>query len=714
MEIRARQASATALVKALQTEGLAWSLTRVYLALSNKLGVLERKTPLQSWSDLLLVTLLQPGVPAEAEQYCEWRRHNTPPLFFEEISPIAGKTFVGDDSIRIADQVLCGEFPFFGYSQNLGFPPKWQRNPITQTPSPGGHWSKINEFESGDIKLSWEASRFSWAFALGRAYVCTRDERYAEAFWQLLESWLEQNPPQWGINWKCGQEASFRTMALCFAFYVFKGSASSTAGRLAQFVVAIAIHAKRIDAYTGYAQSQKNNHGISEGVGLWTIGLLFPELKGAARWKARGKQLVESEVRRQLYADGSYIQHSTNYHRVMLHDLAWAIRLGECNNEMLSIDVYDGFRKSIRFLHELVDPETGWAPNYGANDGALVLPLSNCTYPDMRPVLQCCHFIVKNERLYPPGPWDEEMVWLNGLESLGRRHLSESSSPNQLDAAVGGYYTIHSSDSWMMIRVAQYKDRPSHADQLHLDMWWRGENILCDAGSYSYNSAAPFDHGFALTRYHNTVTVDSLDQMTRLSRFRWADWANARIERYENQSTGTQVLEGDHDGYLKLGVMHRRAVAPAGAGTWIIVDDLTGRGVHNCRLQWLIPDVPFEVAASGVVDLNFMAGNVRVFMASSAEANFALVRAGLRLCGEVHQATDPARGWHSRYYGRKEPALSLVLESRSSLPVRFVTVIMLGGAADVEVAPSLGGLAFGEKQVNLSAFGASPIFVKGI
>jgi asparagine synthase (glutamine-hydrolysing) len=332
----------------------------------------------------------------------------------------------------------------------------------------------------------------------------------------------------------------------------------------------------------------------------------------------------------------------------------------------------------------------------------------------MRPVLQCCHFIAEGERLYPPGPWDEEMVWLNGHESQSAKRRPEAIQPDDLDARTGGYYTIHSGDSWTMIRGTQYKDRPSHADQLHLDMWWRGENVLCDAGSYSYNSEAPFDHGFASTRYHNTVTVDAVDQMTRLSRFLWADWANARVQRYENPSTGLPVLEGEHDGYLKRGVIHRRAVAPAEVGTWIVVDDLTGSGVHNCRLQWMMPDVSFEVVASGIVDLEFIAGNVRVLLVSSTDGTFDLVRAGQRLYGQIQSAPDPARGWHSRYYGRKEPALSLVLDSRSSLPVRFVTVIMLGTAGDVEVAPSFKSLVFGAKQVDLSAFGASPIFAKDI
>jgi asparagine synthase (glutamine-hydrolysing) len=334
----------------LTTLGPLWVLKRARFALANKLGILERRLPLRSWEDISLAKMLKAGVPGDCKQYCAWRQHNSPRFFSETFPAAQAEAIVGAGAVAIADQVLRGEFPFFGHSRKLGFPPQWQVNPLSGAVAGGGHWSRIDEFASGDIKLWWESSRFAWVFALARAYTRTRDERYAEAFWELLESWLKDNPPQWGVNWKCGQEASFRVMALCFGFHVFSTSESATAERVARFVSVIGVHADRIEAYIDYALSQKNNHGISEGTGLWTVGLLFPEFRNAARWKARGKRAIKSEVERQIDRDGSYVQHSTNYHRVMLHDLAWSLRLGECNGEALAPTVLERFRASIGFL----------------------------------------------------------------------------------------------------------------------------------------------------------------------------------------------------------------------------------------------------------------------------------------------------------------------------------------------------------------------------
>ena len=47
--------------------------------------------------------------------------------------------------------------------------------------------------ESNDIKFIWEPARFGWAFTLGRAYHITADDRYARAFWEQAEKFIELN-----------------------------------------------------------------------------------------------------------------------------------------------------------------------------------------------------------------------------------------------------------------------------------------------------------------------------------------------------------------------------------------------------------------------------------------------------------------------------------------------------------------------------------------
>lgn len=695
------------LIKALAAQGPAWALTRLKIELKKRTGTLRGKTPLRSWASFNLREVLTNGVPVDPKEYLAWRQDNQMGFFFHDVSELA--PVVGNGAVASAEEILKGRFPFFSRSREFGFPPDWQKHPETRMALPEGHWSNLNAFRNGDIKFAWELSRFSWTFHLVRAYAKSGDERYPQAFWQLFESWQQANPPYSGINWMCGQETAFRAMALCFAFYGFARSSSSTAQRISKLLIALSVHATRIEVFLEYALSQKNNHGISEATGLWTIGLLFPELKHAERFTSVGKVTIEREVRRQIYADGSYVQHSLNYHRVMLHDVGWALRLGECNGRQLASDLYRRFDCAVRFLFKVVDPESGWAPNYGANDGALVLPLSDCEYPDMRSVLQSSYFMLHRERLYSAGPWDEEMAWLNGI-AAERSRATQSLALTPLDAGAGGYFSVRGNRSWLMLRGARYRDRPSHADQLHVDLWWKGENVLCDPGTYSYNAPAPFDDGFASSRFHNTVTVDARDQMTRVSRFLWGDWAQGQVQRHSRGSGGNiAVVEGAHNGYGRLGVWHRRGVLKARPDTWIIVDDLIGSTPHRFRVHWLLPDVEFEEREGCSIDFAFQSGSVKLLFASNAAVTMDIVRAGDRLVG-AGSAVDPTRGWISRFYGQKTPALSVALEGNAKFPVRIITVLVLGSSSTTSISPDVSEIALGSDRVPLTDIGGTPIF----
>ena len=91
----------------------------------------------------------------------------------------------------------------------------------------------------------------------------------------------------------------------------------------------------------------------------------------------------------------------------------------------------------------------------------------------------------------------------------------------------------HQNGSWATIRVARFHSRPAHADQLHLDLWWRGINLAQDPGTYLYNSAPPWENSLTSALVHNTVTVDGQEFMLRAGRFLYLDWAQGKVIKSE-------------------------------------------------------------------------------------------------------------------------------------------------------------------------------------
>jgi asparagine synthase (glutamine-hydrolysing) len=286
-------------------------------------------------------------------------------------------------------------------------------------------------------------------------------------------------------------------------------------------------------------------------------------------------------------------------------------------------------------------------PVYGSNDGALVLPLNNCDFTDYRPLLQLGWYITKGEFLFEPGPWDEDIFWLCG-DIAGRvaKRIETTKAAEKLSFPNGGVYLLRNTDSHALIRSTDFTSRPSHADQLHVDLWIHGRNIAVDAGTYLYSGGGHWRNGLAHTSVHNTVTVDNKDQMIMLSRFTWTNWSKGKVLKHEKDT-----WQGEHDGYKP--VSHKRTVMSLEGDRWLVIDKLKANELHHYALHWLLNDFPFEQQENSVLlSLDEMKYKVQVGVIDG-NGNFSIVR------------SDPksTRGWRSRYYGHKEPAISVTLEA---------------------------------------------------
>jgi hypothetical protein len=279
-------------------------------------------------------------------------------------------------------------------------------------PLPLEHWTDISldHHKAGieDIKYSWEPARFTWIYILGRAYVLSGDEAYAETFWREFESFSDLNLTNLGPNWVSAQEVAIRLISLCFAYQVFSSAANSSPERRTLIGVAIADHAARIPSTLAYSRAQNNNHLLVEAAGLITAGICLSLHPRAKTWQAVGWKWFNQAIQKQISPDGTYVQQSVNYHRLMLQTGLWVYSLDDSFPE----ETLELLAAATRWLSNLVDPTTGRVPNLGHNDGSYLQPLSGCAYHDYRPVLQASALAFLDQRPYPPGPWDEYPLWL--------------------------------------------------------------------------------------------------------------------------------------------------------------------------------------------------------------------------------------------------------------------------------------------------------------
>lgn len=679
-------------INLIQQMGPAWVVGRARYAAQRKLGWLERRCPVQSW-DAYRWAALAPSVPVKTLR--GWLNETVAPRFV--IRPALRESYQNQLQqlltlaqqaalVASADAVRSGNWPFFASATRaVGWPPRWHKHPQTGEVWPNTHWSKLADLGGSDVKWLWELGRFMPVYALVRAYWLTGDATHAETFWQLVESWRAANPPNQGAHWMCGQEATFRLIACLFGLCAFLDAPATTEARLVALLEMLAAHGARIAGNIGYALAQKNNHGVNEALGLYLLGTLFPVLPASARWAALGSKLLLREAQRQIYPDGAYIQQSMNYHRLVLQSYALALRVSELSAKPLPTELYALYRRAAHWLWQVTDAVSGQVPNYGSNDGATLLALDAADFTDYRPTLNVALWLADKKRTFEGGPCDEMLLWLAGAEALQTK--VEIQPQQQLADASGGYYTLRGADTWAFTRCGVYRDRPAQADMLHADLWWRGHNLLADAGTYSYNSPPPWNNGLAATRVHNAVTVNDSDQMERGPRFTWFYWTRGRALKrgadntlQRNADGATQLFIGEHDGYqARFGVVHWRAILLHDNWLWVIVDDLRGTGTHDLAAQWLMPRTEILAHEGGAYHLQTPVGQVRLWCLTFAPE----VLASTEFTHFVGPPDD-VRGWFSPRYLQKEPALGLVVTDKSCLlPARRVTLLSLDAEAEM-------------------------------
>lgn len=497
------------ILRILKSKSPRYLLFRSKYELERKTGLLALKFPI----------VLKP-VPIPA--LFEWREKGCG-LYFEDRNALSIPKIKSLELKNKMEHILKGDVLFFSKVwKPLELDYDWVTNPETGYHYDAHqHWTKVNDFskEAGDIKFVWEKSRFSWLLTVCRYDYHFDKDHAAFAIGQILD-WIDKNPLNSGPNYKCSQETSLRILNWLFTLNFYRKSDALTEERWTRIMTSIYWQTDHVMKNINFSRiAVRNNHAITETLTLYLMGMMFPTMKGASTWKRKGKKWFEQEIAFQIEDDGTFIQDSMNYHRVVIQLLTYAIVLADKHGEKFSDFVYEKAYKSVNFLYQCQEPTNGWLPNYGNNDGALFFPLSDNDYRDYSPQLDALHGLLTGESLYEG--FIEDALWIGHHIPQNRKTFEKIEKQFGLvKFEKSGYYLIREKDTLSFIRCGLFKSNGS-TDQLHLDVWYKGQNVLMDGGSYMYNSDVETVRYFTGTEAHNTLMLDDFDQMQKGMRFIW-------------------------------------------------------------------------------------------------------------------------------------------------------------------------------------------------
>jgi hypothetical protein len=555
--------------------------------------------------------------------------------------------------IKEADLLLEGKLKYYSYHLHaVGNPPNWFLNPFNQAEFKDvtSHWTRLKDFDNsvGDIKNIWEASRFGWATTLSRAYAVTSDEKYLNSLNDWILDWTVKNPLNIGPNWKCGQETSFRVFSLLTSALLLKNDSEPSVS----LIKIIKAHLERIELNINYAIAQNNNHGTSEAAAIYIgnswLAMVCKSDKLVYQKKAKkGKKLLEKLIQNLVYEDGSFSQHSINYHRVFIDTLSYTLFwTKQLSLQSFSANFYSKISKSLDWYLAMVDESSGDCPNFGGNDGALILNIQNSNYRDFRPSIQTFMALLKNETCFADGSWDETLYWFGiDKKSLGIVPFEKKSKVFSCGSAF-----LEQQKSWALLRFPFYKFRPTHNDALHFDLWYNGKNVLMDSGSYSYNPGLNYTGpDLKSVHAHNTISFDNAEQMPRLGRFLLAKWIKPKyVGAILNTSSIGKSFTSSYKDYRNN--FHQRTVS-CDENVWEIIDEFSG-SAKEVTIGFNFEDENYILdSESGILKLSW--GQIHVSNSVITEVKSSII---------------------SKYYWHSTPSKRLVIKTKnnSKLTVKIV------------------------------------------
>jgi hypothetical protein len=569
--------------------------------------------------------------------------------------------------VEKAERILSGKIDLLGYENlDFGSPVNWNYEPLSCK-----QIEDLEDSEELNVRVIWELNRHQHFFTLGLAYWITEDEIFAETFDNHLDSWMEQNSPEPGINWINNLEISLRIISWLWAFRFFETSKSFSNATFFKALKFLYLQAKKIEESSG---------SIAEAIGLYYISTQIPFLKDSERWHQKAKRILFEQLEKQVEDDGfenssCYAKYTADFyiHFLILHEL------NEASSDQKDIEKIKAKTQSLLdFLMYLTRPD-GTIPSIGDSYGGKVFPSSSPN--GLLSIFSTASVLFhRGDYKFIAREIAEETLWLKGIEGIKTFRSLLVQEPKFLSRFFpkSGYFIMRdgwsSTNNYLLIQNnLAPKTENSHVDNLSIDVAPLGKTTLVDPGTDIFGS----DY-FRSAMAHNTLSIDgkySLDPNSQISQKDASTFciAEDRFDFFEASNK------------LTLPATHKRSVLFIKNNYWIIRDFVQISGKHdyqlNFRFHYDIGSLFYKIENTAFIEEENTSSNLRIFcFGDNGDWNF-------------------TEGWVSDCYGRKRKAPVFQFLSIGIGPQEFFSFI-LPDSADNQKKPQVteieiaGGRAF--------------------
>ena len=573
--------------------------------------------------------------------------------------------------LEYADQVCLHRFHLLGYDNlDYGKEIDWHFDAVSGKRAPRKLWYRLRflDFDQvGDAKVIWELSRHQHLVTLAKAYRLTGEERFAAELISEWYHWQRENPYPIGVNWASSLEVAFRSISWLWVRHLLADCPVVPLRFFSDLTRALDLNGWHIERYLSTYFSP-NTHLLGEGVGLFFVGTLCPQLPSARCWQQKGWEIVLREARRQVRPDGMHFEQSTYYHVYALDFFLHARMLAAANKLPIPSEFDNSILKMLDALRVLA--QAGTVPRQGDDDGGRLFdPRRNRTEHLLDPLSTGAVLFGCGSFKGVAGGLCEEALWLLGSEAASQFDRLEGTPPALASTGLesSGLYVLASAESSpqeMVIQVGSPDAGPvghRHADALSVQLVINGREWLSDSGTYVYVGPNGERELFRETAAHNALQVDSISQSQPVAPFQWHGFPQSQVRQWATGRTFDLFL-GYHDGYRRLpdSVRHHRFVFHLKSHFWLVRDLAMGQEEHQLDVFWHAgPGIRCERVRDATL-----------FRAADGGALALLPMAGHGWAEEV------ISGWYSPTYGERIQSSTLRFTRKIRLPAAFATLLV--------------------------------------
>lgn len=324
-------------------------------------------------------------------------------------------------------------------------------------------WSAI-----ADQDRTWQMHMHSWEFmvpVLG-AWNLTGSDHYME--------WAVHRALRWGdaFNHIDSESMAWYDMALAYRSTtlqgLIRGAAQSSAVSDEAFTSLIRLALKQRDAHwEGWSFNPRNNHGYYSAVSQVVLARGLPGLEGMEALRHQGNGRLRLMAESQFNTDGGHVEHSPDYHRMLLSSFEGAIAVDAIDDP----EVLARVRRAADVLGWMVLPS------------GKILQMGDSPERDMRG---------GRSAISPTTNW----VLTRGRQGTAPAHdalMLPESGYAFVRPLKGGDADALSKASYLAMTAGFHSRTHKHCDDQSL-VWMENEQeILVDGGRYRYGELLPQD-----------------------------------------------------------------------------------------------------------------------------------------------------------------------------------------------------------------------------